>query len=381
MPRSSSTYADEGTTAHALAAAYLAEMSGLIDDKDLELELIEICQDEYYNQDMDDHAVAYASYIVNNLTSMDTQAIRVEAAKLDLEPWVPGGFGTCDCLIDNYDELVVVDYKYGKGVKVDVNDNPQLKLYALGALNSYTNPADLARIQTIRMVIIQPRVYSSPQETTISKDELLHWAKETVQPAAAAATNGTGEYKPSEDACRFCRGKAHCPGLAKEMFALAEEFKETISPTSPVTRDAIQQITAVSIDEAAQYLEKARMVSEWLTALQERVKDHLMTGKPVQGFKLVEGRSVRRISDAAAAISRLNAAGFSTEQVTESKLLGITALEKLAGKVKFNALMEGLIYKPSGSPAMVPADDPRPAWSTDQTILDCFDNHERKVNF
>jgi hypothetical protein len=371
MPRTTSTYADEGTLAHELAAAALALATGLIYQKDFDLTLNDAKHNPLYTPDMLQHAQDYSDYITTTLMTADCQNIRVEAARLPLDPWVPDARGTCDCIIDNGEELVIVDYKYGKGVKVVADNNPQLKLYALGALNSDHRYRD--RIKTISLVIIQPRLQTGPPPAfVLSTAELLDWANATVQPAAIAAQSGAGEYAPDEDACRFCRGKAHCPGLAKEMFALAEELEETQAHTGTVD--------SLPIEDAEIYYSKGGLLISWLEALRERLYTHALQGRPLQRFKLVEGRSVRKIADPEAAAIKLRAAGFTDQQTHETHLLTLTKLEQLCGKKNLPVILDGVLMKSSSMPTLTPLSDPRPPIDPNQTILDAFDS-KTKVTY
>lgn len=262
--------------------------------------------------------------------------------KLDFSRWVPEGFGTGDCVIVADGTLSVIDFKYGKGVEVLAENNPQMMLYALGALELFDGIYD---IDTVSMTIFQPR-RSNISEYTTSKEELLRWANEVLAPTAQLAANGDGEFKAGEH-CRFCKVRTTCRKLAEYNLSLARYDFEP-----PATLDNL---------EIAAVLAKADELISWVTDVKEYALRQALSGVTYDGFKVVEGRSNRKYTDENAVVNAVEAAGFDPY---EHNVLGITAMTALLGKKKFNELLGGLIEKPQGKPTLVPMSDKRPAIHT-----------------
>jgi hypothetical protein len=305
---------------------------------------------------MIEHANAYFDFIYDNYVTEDTRQVLVEKS-VSLNQYVPGAKGTADCIIDNGDTIIVVDYKYGKGVRVDAQDNPQLLLYALGALLSLP---DHTRVTTVKAAIVQPRISAVPSTMETSAEVLLFWAKNTVATQAQKALKGDGEFQPSDNACRFCRAKPVCPGLAKKVF---EDVDTLLKPP-------VSDLPSLTVEQVATYLQKYDLVKQWFDAAEERVRSTLLQGTDVPGYKLVEGRANRKILDQDKAIKELIKSGFTTEQVTKIQILPITELEKLTGKKALPVILGDNLHKPQGSPTLVPASDPRPPMTN---IKDEFD--------
>jgi hypothetical protein len=354
MPRSSSTYADEGTLAHELCAASVSLALQHIDQNQYN-QIVEECkQSELWDDVMLEHAQTYRDYTVTQLTNADTLFADVEVTGLSLEPYVPKAFGTADFISYDGQTLNVCDFKYGKGVPVSPEQNEQLMLYALGALMRYELQDNAI---SVMLHIIQPRI-SQPQSWTISSKELMKWAEETVRPKAAQAAKGEGGYCPNSSTCRFCRAKPICKALAANIF---ESVKSTPS------------LDTMSLEEVGSALKKASLLKQWLNAMEDYVKDALMKGQVVKGFKLVEGRSSRKICDAQKAAVLLRKAGFPDEMTHKLTLFGITDLERLVGKKKLPDVLGDTLIKPQGSPTMVDESDPRPPMDSRDATLKMFE--------
>ena len=262
--------------------------------------------------------------------------------RLDFSSYVPDGFGTGDCIIVADETLTVIDFKYGKNVLVSVENNSQMMLYALGALELFDGLYDISEI---KMVIFQPRM-ENVSEYTITAKDLLNWAEQTLKPTAALAAEGKGEFQVGEH-CRFCKVKATCRKraeynlmLAQYDFAMPAELEDT-------------EIEAI--------LEKADKLTSWVNDIKDFALSQALDGKRWTGWKLVEGRSVRKYTDENAVAEAVKGTGLDPY---EHKVLGLTAMQKLLGKTKFNELLGGLIYKPQGKPTLVPESDKRPEWSS-----------------
>ena len=343
VPDEESPYAKQGTDAHELCQ-YLVE-------KELGRDVTDPTQNlEFYDAEMQESAEGYCSFVMEQIAKAKEfcpdPLVCVEQ-KLDYSKWVQEGFGTGDCVIVADDTLHIIDMKYGVGVLVsasgeDGTGNSQLKCYALGALDTF---GELYDIRRIKLSIYQPR-RENTDTFEMSVEELLKWADEVLSPRAKLAYEGGGEFSAGEH-CRFCRIKATCRKRAAYSLELAKyEFAEAPSLTS---------------EEIAAILPQIDTLVSWADDIKAYALERALSGTSYPGFKLVEGRSVRKYTDEAAVIDAVATEGFDP---FEKKLLGITAMQKLLGKAKFDELLSGLIEKPKGKPTLVPESDKRPAVST-----------------
>lgn len=342
----SSPAAEEGTVAHELAEhameKYLAgEYLPLLD----ELPVPDgIRNNKYYSSEMERYVTDYVCYVCDIYELEEGAEMSIER-KFDLTTYVPECFGSCDCAIAGETVLNIIDLKYGKGVQVDADGNTQLMMYAIGVLNSL-EPQHRSRIGKVRMHIAQVRL-GNYSVFEMSARDLTHWAIHVLRPTAEKAWAGQGETKAGSH-CRFCKFKARCRA---QKDALVNEF-ETYGDTR-----------ALTLDEIGDILSKSDMFTGWLASVKAFAMQAAARGEKVKGWKLVEGRSVRVINDTETAMERLKAIGFSTEDVTNSKLKGIGDLERLVGKKQLAATLDGLIVKPQGLPTLAPESDKREALS------------------
>ena len=349
MDEESSEYAKEGSFAHSLAETYLAYHLGLIKKSEFNKRLKKLKQDPFYSQELDDYVKVYTDFAIekiNEARARTPDAVVLLEMKLDYSEWVPGGFGTGDLVLVSDDVLEVIDLKFGRGIPVSAEDNPQMQLYSLGALNQF---GCLYNINIVRMTIVQPRL-DSISTAEMAVDDLMYWATNTVMGAAEKAFKGEGEFNAGEH-CRFCRVRATCRARAEENTKLAcYDFREP-----PLLSD--EEIVEV-LDAADEYM-------RWISDVQAYALDRAVNpGKQWPGYKLVEGRSVRKYVDETKVAEALQAAGYSEEQIYEKVLLGITKMEKAVGKKQFNELLAGLVEKPPGKPKLAPETDKRPAVSS-----------------
>lgn len=343
IPDQSSEYAQQGTDCHELCA-YLVEKALGRDVTDPTETLT------YYDAEMQNCAEEYRNYVLEQIEAAkefckDPQ-VMIEQ-KLDFSRWVENGFGTGDCVIVADEVLQIIDYKHGLGVLVSAGDdehggNSQMMCYALGALEVF---GDIYDINQIKMTIFQPR-RDNISTYTISRDDLLKWADEVLAPTAQLAYTGEGEFKAG-DHCQFCKVKATCRKRAEYNLELAKYDFEM-----PATLDDI---------EIAAILEKVDAMISWGNDIKEYALRQAQSGVHFEGWKVVEGRSNRKYTDEKAVAFKVKDAGFDPY---EKKLLGVTAMSTLLGKKKFEELLDELIYKPSGKPALVPESDKRPAMNT-----------------
>lgn len=338
LPDTSSEYAQEGTDAHALCEHKLKLLLG-IETADPAENLT------YYNEEMERCANEYAEYVSEQVEKAKTvckDPVVLIEQRLDFSKYVPDGLGTGDCVIVTDGRLSVVDFKFGKGIEILAENNPQMMLYALGALELFDGIYD---IDTVSMAIFQPR-RDNISEYTISKADLLHWANVVLVPTAQLAANGNGEFKAGEH-CRFCKVRATCRKLAEYNLSLVRYDFEP-----PATLDNI---------EIAAVLAKADELVSWVTDVKEYALRQALSGVTYDGFKVVEGRSNRKYTDENAVVEAIQSAGFDPY---EHSVLGITAMTTLLGRKKFNELLGKLIEKPQGKPTLVPISDKRPMMNT-----------------
>lgn len=298
----------------------------------------------------------YAKFVFEDYLealNQDPEAALLIEQKLTLTEYIPEGFGSSDAVLIWGTTLQVYDLKYGKGVKVSAKNNPQMKCYALGA---WCGPGEMYDLEEVKMTIIQPRLqWVSTDGLTVS--ELLRWAKEELRPAAVVAYQGGGEFVPG-DHCRFCNVAARCKALA----AKASQLNANRGDTALMTNE-----------EVAEALRNATQLKSWLAGLEAYALEKALEGQTFPGFKIVEGRSLRQISDQPAAMEVLRTAGFEEESYCKPKeLKTISDLEKLLKKKGFQELLGDYVIKPQGKPALVPDDDPRPAMNSASSAIEDF---------
>lgn len=333
-----SDYAAEGTDAHTLCQFRLEQALGLPAEDPIE-------NLSWYNEEMEDCAAGYVSYVLEQVEAAKqtcADPIVLIEQRVDFSRWVEEGFGTADNIIIADGVLKICDYKHGRGVEVSATENPQMMCYALGALELFD---DIYDIDTVSMTIFQPR-RDNVSTYDISKEALYRWADEVLKPAAELAFAGDGNFLCGEW-CGFCKAKHDCRARAEANMKLAKyDFK--LPPL--LTDEEIEDVLA-RVDD---------LVS-WASDIKEYALQQAISGKNWSGWKLVEGRSNRKYTNEAAVAATVEGAGF---EPYEKKLLGVTAMQKLLGKSRFEELLSSLIEKPQGKPTLVPEGDKRPAMNT-----------------
>lgn len=342
--------AREGTAAHALCEHKLKRalhMRSRRPVSDYDSDEMEECTDAYVDFVMEQYEAA--KQVCEDLIILIEQ-------RLDFSCYVPDGFGTGDCLIISDDRLHIIDFKYGMGVLVKAEDNPQMKLYALGALAVYDALYD---IREVSMTIFQPR-RENVSTWTIPVEDLKAWAENELKPRAKMAYDGEGEYLPGEW-CTFCRAAVRCRARAEEKLKLAQtEFR-----MPPLLTDAeIEDILAVLPD-----------LTKWANEITAYALDTALNhGKEWNGFKVVQGRSVRKYRDEAAVAEAAKEAGY--KDIYRQSLIPLTEMQRLMGKDRFEEILGGLITKAPGRPTLVPKSDRRPAMSVSNAINEFYEIKE-----
>ncbi|MCC0696908.1 DUF2800 domain-containing protein [Clostridioides sp. ES-S-0048-02] len=345
-PSSTSIYAEEGTVAHELAETKLMLEYEKISKKAYNARIKNIQKSEYYNSEMEDYIQSYVDNVielVNDSKAICDDVIVMLEERLDFSEWVPEGFGTGDVVVISDGILQVIDLKYGKGVEVSAIDNPQLRLYGLGAYNQFEILYDIDLVKT---TIIQPRLDNiSSEEIEVTK--LLTWA-EDIKKKAQMAFNGEGDFV-SGDHCGFCRAKNDCRKRAEDNLEKARKY------------DFADTFT-LNEYEIADILGFAKNVQDWLKDIQsyalEQAEKH---GVKYPGYKLVEGRSNRKYVDEQEIANVLLNSDYDEEKIYKPRTLkGISDMEKAIGKKSFTNLLNDLIIKPVGKATLVLESDKRP---------------------
>lgn len=328
----------EGSAAHALCEHKLRKALKMRSTRPVS---------KYDSDEMEMYTDSYVEFVLERIELAKQHCmdpfVLIEQ-RLDFSCYVPDGFGTGDCLIVADKLLHIIDFKYGLGVLVEAAENPQMMLYALGALRLFDALYD---IDTISMSIFQPR-RENVSTWTITVTELEEWAEKTLRPKAELAFKGEGEFNPGPW-CTFCKAAVKCRARAEEKLALAQyEFAKP-----PLLTD----------EEIEDILSRLDDLTKWANEIAAYAQDAAINhGKQWNGFKLVEGRSIRKYSDETAVVAAATAAGY--RDIYKKSLIPITEMEKLMGKKTFAEVLGGLVIKPQGKPTLVPASDKRPAIHT-----------------
>jgi len=341
--------AREGKVAHALAEHH---MTKILQGKKV-LTPKAIREDPLYRPAMEEYVATYCDVISETLTAMQQTgdpAIYLEQ-ELNLSRWIPEGFGTADCVVIGDGMMHVFDLKYGKGVPVTAEENPQLKLYALGCLEEF---GCLYDITDVTLHIVQPRL-DSITEWTVSREVLEKWGEYIVKPTAEKAFKGEGEFNPGESQCRWCRGKNRCRAYNQYLLDVCQIRFDDLDEHE-------REPNELSDAEIAKMLEMGDEIKRWVKNISDYALDQALNcGKHFPGYKLVEGRSNRKIVNEKDCIDLLDRKGYTTDKTCSLK--GITDLEELVGKKELQEIIGDYIVKPQGKPVLVPEADKRPEYT------------------
>ncbi|UQA86627.1 DUF2800 domain-containing protein [Gardnerella vaginalis] len=339
----------QGTAAHALAEHKLRRALKQQSKRPVS---------KYEDDEMNTHTDDYVAYVLEQYEQAKQTtpgAVIYIEQHLDFSNVVPGGFGTGDCLIVADGTLHVIDLKYGLGVLVEAEWNPQMMLYAIGALALFDALYD---IEQVALTVFQPR-RENVSTWTISVTELNKWAEQTLKPAAELAAKGEGEFYAGAW-CQFCRIASTCRARAEANLELA---KFEFAPPAEL-----------SADEVADVLAQIPGLTRWASDVQDYALSQALSSERYEGFKLVAGRSIRKYTDETAVAEAAKAAGY--RDIYKRSLLTITAMEKLMGKKQFSEILGDLVVKPEGKPTLVPVTDKRPELQV-STAADDFTNIDK----
>lgn len=342
-----SSFAEEGTLAHAWCSKTLREFYGMpLEDEE---RIIEEFDGKYHTAEMDEAVALYVSTVMEKLMearrSVKDARLLVEV-RLDLTEYMPEAYGTADAVIISDGTMEVIDFKYGKGVKVEAHENPQMMIYALGAYEAFSIEYN---IRNVCMTIIQPRL-DNISEYSLDVADLLEWGHTELYPKAAEAFKGSGMQKPGAW-CQFCKVKGDC-------YALADKCLNTFKKHS-------NQQTITKEDMEEDILPNLSAIKSWANTMEELALTRALEGVKYKGYKVVEGRSNRRITQPLKVMDALEKAGYKTDDFTKpTELKSLTDLERLTGKVRFAQLCGQWVEKPAGKPTLVPDTDKRPQFNS-----------------
>ena len=364
FPETTSEYAEEGRLAHSVCELAAKKKFTVMNNRTYNSRLKKLKADPKWDDEMLSTAATYVEHLTEHAMRFEHAPYVALEVQVDITDYAPEAFGTCDCIMIGGDELIITDYKHGKGVPVSAQDNPQMLLYALGALKLY-RPIYGDMIRRVSTYIDQPRL-DSYDGASMTVEELLVWG-ESIKPKAAAAFMGTGEFAPGEW-CRFCRAKAKCRARANQNTAL-EDFKDCIPLGRSIPMQTEYDATGfkpsncLTDEEIGALLVRAEGLVAWYNDLKEYALVACLNGKTIPGWKAVEGRSTRAWTDQDAALEALMAGGVEEAIIYDRVPKTLAQLEKVIGKQRFGELVGGMITKSPGKPALAAESDKRPAYN------------------
>ena len=357
-PQGSTIYADEGSLAHECAEQLIK--TGKVTKKHRDK------VDKFYAdhpelgagsadqmiRSLEDY-VAFVDETAKDQLKIDEATQLMTEQRVDLDPWIPGGFGTSDVVIIRSGYLHIIDLKYGKGVPVSAEDNPQLRLYALGSLEALDA---VYEVETVAMTIYQPRLDNVSTDLMLAEG-LYKWGDEIIKPASKAAMEEDAPFMAG-DWCMFCPARRDCRERTEYYLAL-EEYKEK---------------ALLKPAEIAAVLKDVDGLVKWAQDLKDGALTRALEGETFPGWKVVEGRSIRKYSGTEEEIvKQCEGAGYDRALLYEHKLLGITGMEALMGKKRFAEVLGGYVDKPPGKPTLAPESDKRPAITGNSAAEDFAD--------
>lgn len=345
LPGETSKYTEEGTRAHELCEKALRYKLAKW-EAGIPFDLLSDWAQQSMPTEMFNAVCRYTSFIHELWVGFPCRPGVFIEQEVDVSQWVPGGFGTCDCLLIGDGILHIIDFKYGQGVPVSPEHNPQLMYYALGAYALFDG---IDEVDTVRLSIVQPRMQEEPQTWELPLADLLTWAREVLQPVAELAWKGEGVYHPGGH-CRFCKAYPSCRAWQKQYGPLAgfEPYPE------PAT---------LSDEELGEWLQKLEGLAAYAKDLEEYAQQALLDGRSLPGWKLVQGRSTRKWTDQDAAFQQMEHDGIDEAMLYTRTPISLTAAEKMIGKKKFAETMSAFITRAPGAPKLAAASDPRPAYN------------------
>ncbi len=345
LPEKPSEYAHEGTVAHSVCEIAAKKKFKKAKAAEYNRVIKKLKTDEAWNDEMLHTAETYVEHLTERAMEFANEPYIAFEVKVDISDYVPEAFGRCDCVMFGGDTLIITDYKHGKGVPVSPEENPQLMLYALGALKLY-KPLFGDALKNVTVYIDQPRI-NAYNGWGCSVDELTAWG-ESIKPKAQMAFMGFGEYHAG-DWCRFCRANGICKAQAKQQFSAFDDFRSAVGNPNAL----------LSPDEMGEVLKRGETLVSWYETVKAKALESMLNGEKIPGYKVVEGRSSRAWTDQDAALEKLQANGVDRAIIYDSVPKTLAQLEKLLGTVKFKELVGEFVTKPQGKPTLAPESDSR----------------------
>ena len=356
FPEAPSQYAEAGRLAHAIGEyklrSYFLEPVG---KRAYNARLKKFRGDPAYSPDMEDATETYLEAVKAEALTYPSAPFVALEVRVDYSEYAPGGFGTSDCILIGGNRITVIDYKNGAGVPVEAEHNPQMQLYALGALQTFRMIyGDV--LTDVRLIIVQPHAGGIKTWDTTT-EEIQKWGREFVTPAARRALEGTAPATPG-DCCRWCRGKTQCTARAAAVLEAGRKYQAAPPAGSPRIPASYSGLLLSDAEVGAALTEAEGLVA-WYKDLQDYALTACLDGKDIPGYKAVEGRGTRAWGDTDAAFAALQQRGVDTALLWERKPVTAPALEKVLGKRGFANVAEDLVVKQPGKPTLVPISDKR----------------------
>lgn len=362
LPEKTSEYAMEGTLAHSVCEVTAKLHFKKIKKATYTATVKHLKQDTLWNDEMLATAETYAGHLLERAIAFKREPYITFEVKVDISDYVPEGYGRCDCVIFGNDTLIITDYKHGKGVPVSAKNNPQMMLYALGALKLY-RPLFGNAIKNVIMCIDQPRI-NSYECWSCTTDELLTWG-ESIKPIAQMAFMGLGEYKIGEW-CRFCRANGQCKAQAQQQISALDDFNPTTlaDGNGAVVKTENIPPSVLTPEDIGEVLKRGKSLVAWYKTVEEHALEVLLNGGLIPGYKVVEGRSNRAWTNQDAAMELLQQAGYDRAILYDNVPKTLAQLEKIIGSAKFNELAGQFIIRPQGKPTLAEEQDPRKSFNS-----------------
>lgn len=345
LPEKPSEYAREGTVAHSVCEITAKKKFKKVKAAEYNRVIKKLKTDAVWDDEMLHTAETYVEHLTELAMEFANEPYIAFEVKVDISDYVPEAFGHCDCVMFGGDTLIITDYKHGKGVPVSPDENPQLMLYALGALKLY-KPLFGVALKKVAVYIDQPRI-GAYDGWTCTVDELLAWG-ESVKPKAQMAFMGFGEYHAG-DWCRFCRANGICKAQAEQQIGAFDDFSAAVgNPTA-----------LLSPSEMGEVLKRGETLVSWYETVREKALESLLNGEKIPGYKVVEGRSTRCWTDQDKALDKLQESGVDRAVIYDSVPKTLAQLEKLLGTARFKELVGEFVTKPQGKPTLALETDSR----------------------
>lgn len=345
LPEKPSEYAREGTVAHSVCEITAKKKFKKVKAAEYNRVIKKLKTDAVWDDEMLHTAETYVEHLTELAMEFANEPYIAFEVKVDISDYVPEAFGRCDCVMFGGDTLIITDYKHGKGVPVSQDENPQLMLYALGALKLY-KPLFGVALKKVAVYIDQPRI-GAYDGWTCTMDELLAWG-ESVKPKAQMAFMGFGEYHAG-DWCRFCRANGICKAQAEQQIGAFDDFSAAVgNPTA-----------LLSPSEMGEVLKRGETLVSWYETVREKALESLLNGEKIPGYKVVEGRSTRCWTDQDKALDKLQESGVDRAVIYDSVPKTLAQLEKLLGTARFRELVGEFVTKPQGKPTLALETDSR----------------------